>query len=74
MLSVAPYEMQTRAASVRSVDIFRTLKGGPTTIVLLISMLHHQTHVKALELTGWRLRWMSLLYHARRRRGSVARF
>jgi hypothetical protein len=73
MLSVAPYAMQTCAASVRGVDCFRTRKGGPTTTVLLISMLHHVTHVKALELTGWRRRLMSLLSRVLRRRGSVAR-
>jgi hypothetical protein len=41
--------------------------------VQLISMVHHQTHVKALELTGWRWRLMSLLCRALRRRRSVAR-
>jgi hypothetical protein len=49
VLSVALYAMQTCAASVRSLDCFRTRKKGPTTTGLLISMLHHQTHVKALE-------------------------
>jgi hypothetical protein len=73
MLSVAPYAMQTCAESMRSVDCLWTRKGGPTTTVLLISMLHLQTHVKALELTGWRRRLMSLLYRALRRRGSIAR-
>jgi hypothetical protein len=73
MLSVAPYAMQTYAASVRSVDCFWTRKGGPTTTVLLIFMLHLQTHVKAPELTGWRRRLMSLLYRALLRRGSIAR-
>jgi hypothetical protein len=72
LLSVAPHAIQTCAASVRSVDCFRTHKGGPTTTVQLISMLHHLTHVKALELTGWRRRLMSLLCRALRRRGSVA--
>jgi hypothetical protein len=36
-------------------------------------MLHHQTHVKALELTGRRRRLTSLLYRALMRRGSVTR-
>jgi hypothetical protein len=41
-------------------------------IVLLVSMLHLQPHVKALEQTGWRRRLTSLFYRALRRHGSVA--
>jgi hypothetical protein len=72
MRSMTPYAMQTRVASVKSVDCCQTRKGGPTTIGLLISMLHHRTHVNALEQNGWPRRLTSQLDHALRRRGSVA--
>jgi hypothetical protein len=60
MLSVAPYAMQTCAASVGSVDCFRTRNGGPTTTALLISMLYHQhAHVKAPTCEGAGTDWLA---------------